>query len=401
MANNEFFIFGPICIFERKNIHINMLLEKEVKPYSVKNPVLKVYVNKDLMLDNRRPVPLLMHLSPDDTEDVLLYWNKLREKLRNSVEVVYYQNIEEVDGVIVIPNTLRNLQQRKQLPRIYQEIKLARKHKKKVIVFNGGVTDYSRKGVSYKFDTNLTASDSSMNTEMLLPNWLYDLNKGAEDFEIPVSENPGVNFTGNIDYNNPVTNIVKHFYFPPFVVNYLARSRAVDVHVKNLYFKQIIARLARKKLANVLTQNCQQIHVNLVERKEPFFGLPAEEREKRKIEYRENIYKHLYTIVIRGDGNGFFQLYEVMSAGRIPIIIDTNMALPGLINYKWEDFALIVPFNDLEHLETYILDFHHRHSHQELVEKCKLSRAAYEELLPHNYVFNWIIPRIQKVESKK
>ena len=77
-----------------------------------------------------------------------------------------------------------------------------------------------------------------------------------------------------------------------------------------------------------------------------------------------------------------------MSAGRIPVIIDTKMTLPELDGFgKWEEFSIIVPFSDLHRIEDYILNFHNRLSDEDFRQACIKSRAAFEYLLPHNFFF--------------
>ena len=75
---------------------------------------------------------------------------------------------------------------------------------------------------------------------------------------------------------------------------------------------------------------------------------------KCRQEYLDNIYNNNFSLAIRGDGNFSFRLYEIMSAWRIPLFIDTNCKLPfdNQINYK--RLFVWIPFDDIENMDIYI-----------------------------------------------
>jgi hypothetical protein len=98
---------------------------------------------------------------------------------------------------------------------------------------------------------------------------------------------------------------------------------------------------------------------------------------------------------MRGDDNGCYQLWEVMSAGRIPVFIDTNRSLPELRGMKWEDFCVIVPFSEAHRIGDYIQAFHDKLSDDDFAEACGKSRAAFDQLLPHNFVL-----RVREIIAK-
>ncbi len=91
-------------------------------------------------------------------------------------------------------------------------------------------------------------------------------------------------------------------------------------------------------------------------------------------------------MIMRGDDNGCFPLWEVISAGRLPIIIDTNQFLPDLENLKWEEFSVFVPFSQLNRLGEIVQEFHDKMSEADFAEACRKSRQAFEYLMPHNFV---------------
>lgn len=65
-----------------------------------------------------------------------------------------------------------------------------------------------------------------------------------------------------------------------------------------------------------------------------------------------------YCLDVRGDANDATRLYEVLSLGRIPVIIDTERRLPFSDEVRYKDFCLTVDFRDYKRLPQIIADFH-------------------------------------------
>ena len=62
---------------------------------------------------------------------------------------------------------------------------------------------------------------------------------------------------------------------------------------------------------------------------------------------------------------------------------------------KGEDFCVIVPFSEVHRIGDYIQAFHEKLSDDDLAETCRKSRAAFDQLLPHNFVLR-ILEIIEK-----
>ncbi|NQE32756.1 hypothetical protein [Microcoleus asticus] len=168
------------------------------------------------------------------------------------------------------------------------------------------------------------------------------------------------------------------------MVNWMAGNLSVNRNL-NLGRRMLIAALVRKKIINEL-RKAKNLQTSLIERKGEFFSLPLEEKKRQRAEYIENIENNAYILAMRGDDNGCYQLLEVMSAGRIPVFIDTNRLLPELRGMKWEDFCVIVPFSEVHRIGDYIQAFHDKLSDEDFAQVCRKSRAAFDQLLPHNFV---------------
>jgi hypothetical protein len=77
--------------------------------------------------------------------------------------------------------------------------------------------------------------------------------------------------------------------------------------------------------------------------------------EKLQIEFEQDLIASDYVFCPRGFGNTSIRFFETLSAGRIPVTINTNTPLPVLSSgYLWEDYALNL--NMFDNWEGKILD---------------------------------------------
>jgi hypothetical protein len=72
------------------------------------NQPLEIWINEDLLLPDVRLVPLVMHLSPPETDPELQFWNLLRDKLPDLVKIHRFTNLADAGKIVVIPNFISN-----------------------------------------------------------------------------------------------------------------------------------------------------------------------------------------------------------------------------------------------------------------------------------------------------
>ena len=60
-------------------------------------------------------------------------------------------------------------------------------------------------------------------------------------------------------------------------------------------------------------------------------------------EYIQNIKNSDMVLCCRGAGNFSYRLYETLSCGKIPIIVDTDISLPCSDKVKWDKFIITTP----------------------------------------------------------
>jgi hypothetical protein len=114
-----------------------------------------------------------------------------------------------------------------------------------------------------------------------------------------------------------------------------------------------------RNFAMKLLENEPRLNTVFVRRKKYRAGQTKSGGMNRStLEFYRNIENSDYTLCIRGGGNFSARLYETMSMGRIPILIDTDCILPWDDVLCWNDLLVYVRMSDIEELPQRILDFH-------------------------------------------
>lgn len=84
-----------------------------------------------------------------------------------------------------------------------------------------------------------------------------------------------------------------------------------------------------------------------------------------------------YALDVRGDANDSTRLFEILSLGRIPVIVDTERNFPFSDRVDYSSFALIVDFRDISRLPEKIAEFHRTVSPERYEEMQRNARDAY------------------------
>lgn len=340
---------------------------------------LELWVNEDLILPGCRPSFLLMHETLRESHPELEYWNLLREILPKIVKVHRFKNLRDAGSLVIIPNDYRDYFGKPQ--------KKALDQFKKEVLASGRTLITFTPGMEYKPEPGELAFATSVYQvpgEKLIPIpiWIYDLRSKISEIAKP--ELPTVSFVGNTTYRGKISALAG-LPMPHRVKSWLASSRFVNQNI-SLGGRRGIGRIVRSKVIQV-AKSAPNLHTEIIARTTDFFLMNAEEQKKARTEYVQNIQDNAYNLCMRGDNNDNYRMYEVMSAGRIPILIDTNFQLPILKNSRWEDFCVIVPFQEIDRLGEIVEEFHRKLSPEDFLAVCQKSRSAFEELLPHNFVF--------------
>lgn len=329
-----------------------------------------------------------MHTSPKEEGQEVQFWNDLRFFLELKIQVNYFDKIEDAGNLVVTPHLIRDYKPAGLFPKVRQINEQILKSNRQIITFTGGPEYTPLKG-----ETVFSASAyKTTNDCICTPLWLFD--RGYMP-QIPKPKVPSAAFIAQAFYPGRLSNFVGALPTPISVENILACHESFNRLIP-LNVSQTIARMVRQRVYKALKKT-KDIEVEIKIRKKGFFSHTPAEREILQKEYLDSIRNNIYNICVRGDANCIFQIYDFMSAGRIPIFVDTNSQLPALKGMNWEDFCVFVPFDDVYNIADYILDFHHKHTERQLWEKLALARKAYEQLLPLAFFQENVMPVLEAI----
>ena len=103
--------------------------------------------------------------------------------------------------------------------------------------------------------------------------------------------------------------------------------------------------------------------------------------QQSRREYVANMLESDYTVCMRGAGNFSFRLYETLSAGRIPVFIDTDCVLPFEEWLDWRSFCVWVPAGEINEVASHVAAFHAKRSPAEFEELQRTCRRTWEQWL--------------------
>lgn len=112
-------------------------------------------------------------------------------------------------------------------------------------------------------------------------------------------------------------------------------------------------------------------------------GGTAESARQQRDEFVDNLVGADYALCARGIANCSIRLYESISVGRLPLLIDTQCVLPYDFICDWRSFCLVVDEKDLPQLAQQLQQFH-----------AKLTPAAFmaRQLSARQAFCSWIAP---------
>jgi hypothetical protein len=244
------------------------------------NKPLDIWINEDLLLPDLRPVPLLMHLSPPDTNPELLFWNLLRDKLPEVVKIHRFTDLADAGKIVVIPHFISSyyiLKKESQLNKFRRQVLGS---KRTLVTFANTWEFHFYQGEI--FFSSTTYRDKK---EKLIPTplWLYDL---GEKVIMPKPSIPTVGFVGNVEYPSRINSLIlRYIKFSDSRVNWMAGSLFVNRNL-NLGRRRLIARLVRKKIMNEV-RKAKNLQTSLIERKGDFFILPVGKKPPKSRVYRK------------------------------------------------------------------------------------------------------------------
>ncbi len=260
---------------------------------------------------------------------------------------------------------------------------------KKIVVFS--VEDYFEDYVSFDwpeaiiFRVGIYRSERRSN-EYGFPYPVEDLLGKSEVTYRRVPEKPVIGFTGWGRFHS---------------LNQSLRSRAKDAaHCLKLFMagdKHIGLKrkglLLRIKAIKILEQS-PFVKTNFIIRDRYGGSVKAQGPEKMRQarqEFIDNMVQSDVILSLRGEANASQRFYEVLSLGRIPVVIDTDLTFPYEDIISYEKLVISVPYRERHKIGEYIAAFFKDMTDEEYLAIQKLARQTFATYLSvngfHNVLF--------------
>ena len=333
--------------------------------------MIKLFTNKNLLTVANRTTshPLLFHLH---------YFEGVQEDFLKLFQLV--DCVKEADAVIY---PLDYLYQSSKIPKVeFQQLyDLSKLNNKKLLVYTGG--DY---GKTFN-DTSIISwrnagfkSTNAFNT-IMVPAFITDpLERKEVYFKVHAyTKQPKISFTG---FSTDST-AEKIRYLLSFI------KRNINIHLKyDESDVQNFYNAAFKRFQNLKKlEQSSLIDTAIIYRNQYRAGAKTEsEKESSSIQFFQNLMSTPYTFCQRGAGNFSIRFYESLASGKIPVLIDTDVALPLENAIDWEQHICRVK-PDQDPIET-LLKFHSAFDEASFEKLQKSNRQLYEDYLTRHQFFN-------------
>ena len=112
------------------------------------------------------------------------------------------------------------------------------------------------------------------------------------------------------------------------------------------------------------------------------------EAKLRRDKFVSSILGAKYVLCPRGDSNQSQRFFEVLSAGRVPVVIDTSMCFPEVENVNYSEFIISLKLSkSINTWDRQILEFDKRYSDEKFDELSDRIRGFFDENLDYPIFF--------------
>ena len=116
------------------------------------------------------------------------------------------------------------------------------------------------------------------------------------------------------------------------------------------------------------------------------FHFSGDLQREVRTEFIQNLFATDYGLCVRGKGNFSYRFYEVLSAGRIPVFVDSDSVLPFERQIDWRRHTVWIDHSEIDSVAARIADFHRSLSPEAFVQLQRDNRALWADWLsPESY----------------
>ncbi len=183
-----------------------------------------------------------------------------------------------------------------------------------------------------------------------------------------------------IQHNEIVMPYIWECMAEPFPLsNYTAKP---EVGFCGLISKQ------RKKLVSVFSKS-NLVNCNFILRKKFWGGAPNDTSVVN--DFYNNLKDNQYVLANRGAGNYSMRFYQALAAGRIPILINTDISLPFKEKINWSDCIIIE--KDAKSCLAKTIEIHRTEKYLEMQKACS---AVFNAFFSEANFFDHIVTQLRE-----
>lgn len=351
---------------------------------------LKLYSDRSLLQPGMMPSAILFPFWVDLYSDQLFGWKSAYDRYVQIGQSMFeLTSLEEADFA-VLPFDWREVRGdswRAPINRSLQDLAVQfaeRVEGKPLIVFFG--SDCSDEKIPIEnaivFRQSVYQSNNDLNS-FVFPFFCEDYVQDYFQGELPIrqkQEKPTVGFCG---FARPLS-ARRRLQTPLYYAYRLATRGRINA---SLYKGQSLRFSALRSLSSY-----PGIETNFVIRDRAVLSSAPDPNQKKRarIEFVVNLTESDYVFCCRGAGNYSNRLYEVLSCGRIPVLLNTDCEMPLESWIDWKKYCVWVEEEDLAHLGEKIVEFHQSLSAGDFVDLQYECRSLWKQWLsPEGFFANF------------
>jgi len=330
-------------------------------------------------LDNTR-VEILWALKPNDRD-------KIFAKYIHQADFVEVDRLEDCE-IAIYPQRVFDPETLEFDDNVYDAAILAQKHQKPLIIDATSDSDiFVDIPSAYILRCGLYRSlKRPFETEC--PFWSnYRTKTKLDALEILAKpEKPTVGFCGTTASMGNLSNVTKSYTPNAIALFFLSqgkRASKIDIRLR----EGMSLKLRETAIKLLTLDNRINSNFSLTNNHKSYYCQDEDNRITLENLFIENTNKSDYVLCVRGTGNYSGRFYMALNAGRIPIVLDTDIVIP----FEDQLHLIKVPMNSLNNISDIILEHFENTTEQEFREIKTQNRAAYHQFLaPENFFPNFI-----------
>lgn len=225
--------------------------------------------------------------------------------------------------------------------------------------------------------TKIIVDDCKINSKKLLVFYNDD-----NDRPIPIDNNLGYVFRTSF---NKFNKNINEYSLPPFFDDDFNNEYILPENITlNIGFCGF-DHYHRKNALDIIDNN-KNINTDFIIRKS-FWAKEIDEKIAIT-EFNNNIKNNLFGFTSRGAGNFSYRFYQILSMGRIPVLLNTDSVLPFYDKINYQKHSVIIDIDNINNISDYIINFYNNKTKEELYQLQIDNRELYVKYLSPNGFLN-------------